>query len=156
MSKIQKEKDRGAWVAQSVKHLTLDFSLGRDLRIMRSSSTSDSGYWVWSLLKNLSLPLPLPNPSPLRPPPYSYAYTLSLKKEKREGQAEPLCSANKCCTLLYLALGWDTEKCTHTLPLKISQLILEMRVMWTMSINILRITVVTECVSTVWAQKQEF
>ena len=29
---------RGAWVAQSVKHLTLDFSSGLDLRVMRLST----------------------------------------------------------------------------------------------------------------------
>jgi len=28
---------RGTWVAQSVKHPTLDFSSGHDLRVMRSS-----------------------------------------------------------------------------------------------------------------------
>ena len=29
--------DMGTWVAQSVKHLTLDFSSGHDVRVMRSS-----------------------------------------------------------------------------------------------------------------------
>ena len=33
---------RGTWVDQSVKHPTLDFSLGHDLRVMRSSPTSGS------------------------------------------------------------------------------------------------------------------
>jgi len=33
---------RGAWVAQSVRHLTLDFGSGHDLRVMRSSPASGS------------------------------------------------------------------------------------------------------------------
>ena len=33
---------RCAWVAQSVKHLTLDFGSGHDLRIVRSSPRSGS------------------------------------------------------------------------------------------------------------------
>ena len=32
----------GTWVAQLVKHLTLDFSLGHDLRVVRSSSKTGS------------------------------------------------------------------------------------------------------------------
>ena len=32
----------GAWVAKSVKHPTLDFGSGHDIRIMRSSPTSGS------------------------------------------------------------------------------------------------------------------
>ena len=34
---------RGAWVAQSVKHLTLGFSSGHDLRVMISGSWSQGG-----------------------------------------------------------------------------------------------------------------
>ena len=33
---------RGAWGAQSIKCLTLDFCSGHDLRVMRSSPTSGS------------------------------------------------------------------------------------------------------------------
>ena len=38
----QKVSFQGAWVAQSVKHLTLDFSSGPDLRVVGSSPASDS------------------------------------------------------------------------------------------------------------------
>ena len=44
---------RGAWVAQSVKHLTLDFGLGHDLRVVGSSHPERGA----SL--RFSLPLPL-------------------------------------------------------------------------------------------------
>ena len=37
-----KEGWRGTWVAQSVKHLTLDFSSGHDLRVVRPSPALDS------------------------------------------------------------------------------------------------------------------
>jgi len=47
--------NQGAWVAQWVKCLTLDFGSGRNLRVVRSSPTSGS-----MLLKTLSLPLPPP------------------------------------------------------------------------------------------------
>ena len=51
------KKKGGAWVAQLVKHLTLDFHSGHDLRVVRSSPC-----WalcsVWNLLVPLSLLLP--------------------------------------------------------------------------------------------------
>ena len=50
---------KGAWVAQSVKRLTLDFGSGRDLRFVSSSPTSGSTLIVRSLLGILSLSLPL-------------------------------------------------------------------------------------------------
>lgn len=34
---MEKNEVEGAWVSQSVKHPTLDFSSGHDLRIVRSS-----------------------------------------------------------------------------------------------------------------------
>ena len=37
-----KTDGRGHWVAQSVKHLTLDFGSGHDLRILGSSGESGS------------------------------------------------------------------------------------------------------------------
>ena len=46
-------------MAQLVKCLTLDFSLGHDFRVMRSSSAWVPP-WVWSLFGILSLLLPLP------------------------------------------------------------------------------------------------
>ena len=42
------QKDRSGWVAQSVKHLTLDLSSGLDFRIVSSSSALAS-CWAWSL-----------------------------------------------------------------------------------------------------------
>ena len=47
-------KSRGTWVAQSVKHLTLDFSSGHDLGVLGSNPASSSAH---SLLEILSLPL---------------------------------------------------------------------------------------------------
>ena len=37
-----KSADRGAWVAQSMKHLVLEFGSGYDPKAMRSSPTLDS------------------------------------------------------------------------------------------------------------------
>ena len=39
---ILKNHFTSAWVAQSVKYLTLDFGLGHDLRVVRSSSALGS------------------------------------------------------------------------------------------------------------------
>ena len=49
----------GAWVAQPVEHLTLDFSSSHDLRVMRSSASppNQSLHLTGSLLKILSLSL---------------------------------------------------------------------------------------------------
>jgi len=61
LKRENKESKRGLWVAQSVKHPTLDFGSGHDLRVVRSSLC-----WtpcsVGSLLEILTLPLPLPLP----------------------------------------------------------------------------------------------
>ena len=48
---IEKWHMLGYLVAQSVKHLTLDFSSGLDLRVLGSSPTLQPET-VWSLLKN--------------------------------------------------------------------------------------------------------
>ena len=45
---------KGAWVVQSLKHLTLGFSSGHDLRVVRLNPTSGS-----MLSKSLFLSLPL-------------------------------------------------------------------------------------------------
>ena len=69
---------RGAWVTQLVKHLTRDFGLGHDLRIVGSSPIFYSvlcGEFA-SRLPPLPLLLPLPLPLPLFPIP---ALVLSLK-----------------------------------------------------------------------------
>jgi len=44
-------------VAQSVEYPTLGFSSGRDLRVVRSGSASDSAFSVESALDSLSLSL---------------------------------------------------------------------------------------------------
>ena len=51
---------RGAWVAQSVKHLILDFSLGHGLKIVRWNPESGSTLSVKSALDSLSPSLSLP------------------------------------------------------------------------------------------------
>ena len=61
---FKNETSRGAWVAQSVELLTLDFSSGYDPRVMGSSSTSGSTLTVEPAFKILSLSL---CPSPLLP-----------------------------------------------------------------------------------------
>ena len=47
-------------MAQSIKHLTLDFGSGHDLKVMRSSPMSGSALGGGGPLENLSFPLPLP------------------------------------------------------------------------------------------------
>ena len=59
----QREKARGTWVAQSVKHLTLGFCSGHDLMVHefkpRIGLCADSAEPAWdSLSPSLSLPLP--------------------------------------------------------------------------------------------------
>ena len=55
---------RGAWVAQSVKHLTVDFGSGHDLKVWFMSSSPASGSilmepaWDW-LSPSFSAPPPL-------------------------------------------------------------------------------------------------
>ena len=55
---IKSANSTSSWVAQSVKHQTLDFGSGHDLRVVRSSPTSGSVLTAWSLLGILSLPPP--------------------------------------------------------------------------------------------------
>ena len=45
---VEKASFQGAWVAQSFKHLTLDFGSGHDLRFVRSSPASGSALGVES------------------------------------------------------------------------------------------------------------
>ena len=66
-------KKGGAWVTQSVKHLTLGFGSGHDLTVFGLSPTSSFALTVWSLLGILSLP-----PSLSAPP--QLALCLSQKK----------------------------------------------------------------------------
>ena len=53
---------RGTWVAQSIKHLTLDFGSGHDFRAVRSNQASSSVLGM-EPLKSPSLPFLLPLPS---------------------------------------------------------------------------------------------
>ena len=50
--------DGGAWVAQWVEHLTLDFASGHDPRVMGSSPVSGSAWSMERACDSLSLPLP--------------------------------------------------------------------------------------------------
>ena len=50
----------GAWVAQSVKHPSLDFGSGHDLRVHEFEPMLGSVLTAWSLLGILSLPLSAP------------------------------------------------------------------------------------------------
>ena len=60
----------GTWVAESVKHPTLDFSSENDLTVMRSNSMSDSSLGVAPAWDSLS-----PSSSA---PPFSLSLSLSL------------------------------------------------------------------------------
>ena len=60
----QKKIWRGAWVAHLVKHLTLSFGLGHDLRVELSSAFSMEFAWD--------------SPSPIPPPAYVCSLSLSL------------------------------------------------------------------------------
>ena len=66
----------GAWVAQMVGHLTLDFSSGHDLMVLGSSPMWGSVLTVWSLLGILSPFLSLFAPHPL--PMHTQVPSLSL------------------------------------------------------------------------------
>ena len=60
-STFKNKKMRGAWVAQSVEHLTLDFGSGHDLRVVRSSPLSGSMLGVesaWDSLFSFSFATP--------------------------------------------------------------------------------------------------
>ena len=60
---LKQPKQGGAWVAQLVKHLTLDFGSGHDLRVMRSA-LSWAPRSVQNLFAILCLSLcPPPTPS---------------------------------------------------------------------------------------------
>jgi len=63
-------------VAQSVEHLTLDFSSGRDLWVVRWNPALGCTLSVEPTWDSLSLSLPLP----LRLPPFTL--NVSLKKKK--------------------------------------------------------------------------
>ena len=71
--RIRKRIFRGAWVAQSVKHPTLDFYLGNDLRALRLSPVLGSTLGMKPAYDSLLFLLPLH----LSPPP-SHAHRLSL------------------------------------------------------------------------------
>lgn len=68
--------ERGACVAQLAEHPTLDFTLSRDLKIMRLSPTRGLALSTESTGDSIPLPLPLPRPVHAPHPP------LSLKKNK--------------------------------------------------------------------------
>ena len=73
---LKEWKVRGAWVAQPVKHPTLDFSSGHGLTVVSSSPASDSALTARSPVGILSLRLP-----------HSCSLMLSLKKiNKNEKQ----------------------------------------------------------------------
>ena len=55
-------KSWDAWVAQSVKCLTLDFGSGPDLMVPEIILVYGSALMVWSLLEIFSLSLILPTP----------------------------------------------------------------------------------------------
>ena len=68
---------RGAWVAQSAKHLTLYFGSVMISQFMGLSPLSDSVLKAWSLLGILSLLLSLSFPS-------LYSFSLKLNKLKNK------------------------------------------------------------------------
>ena len=75
---------QGLWVAQSVKHLTLDFSSGHDLRVLRLSSRSDSAQWG-VCLGFFSLSLSLCSASPL---------ILFLSQKTKQNKKQPKVQEN--------------------------------------------------------------
>ena len=50
MYTVRSTKLRGAWVAQSVKHPTLDFCSGRDLVVPKIELCADSAEPAWDAL----------------------------------------------------------------------------------------------------------
>ena len=60
------KSSRGAWVAQSIKQPTLDFTSGYDLGVVRWIPKLDSHAKQGNLLEILSPPPPLSTPSPLK------------------------------------------------------------------------------------------
>ena len=71
----------GMWVAQLVKHLTLDFSLGHDLPVHAFEPCT--GLCAENVEAALSLPLSLSAPTLLTP-----SLSLSLSKLKKERERE--------------------------------------------------------------------
>lgn len=72
-----KTSQRGAWVAQLlVKLLTLDFSSGHNLRIVRLALC-----WAWRLLKILSLSVPPSSFSPKQTKPASQKVYILLQTD---------------------------------------------------------------------------
>ena len=79
-----------SWL-KGFKHLTLDFSSGHDLRVMRFSPESDT---EWSLHETVSLLLPLP-PNPCS---HTCLLSLSLKTTKKTTLISlPFPSISFCC-----------------------------------------------------------
>ena len=72
---IERIQCRGAWEAQSVNHLILDFGSGHDLTVIQLSPSARR------LLKILSLPL---CPSSTHVHTCAHAHSLSLSKTKTE------------------------------------------------------------------------
>jgi len=75
----------GAWVAQLVKHPTLDFSSVHDLRVVRSSPVSSSMRHMESAWDSLSpSPLCLPPPTPsFMPRVLCLSKKSEIKKERK-------------------------------------------------------------------------
>ena len=72
---------RGSWIAQSVEPLTLNFSSGHNLRVVRLSPLLGSTLSGDSAWDSLSLPLPLPRPA-LSASAHTHTLSLSLKKKR--------------------------------------------------------------------------
>ena len=83
-------------MAQSVKHLALDFRSGHDLRVVRLSPGSGSALGV-ELLESPSTPLPL----------LSLFHSLSQNKTKQ--------NKNPTQSLIKIAVKWLVTKGTHML-----------------------------------------
>ena len=78
-----KEQHRGAWVAQSVKHPTLDLSSRRDLEVRGIEPCLVSALIVQNLLGVHSLPFSLPLPNRV------LSLSLSLDNIGAQGPSEP-------------------------------------------------------------------
>ena len=82
-------------MAQSVKHLTLGFSSGHDLRVMRLSPVSSSVLGMESAWDSLSLP-------PSAPPPHSYFLAFLKKKKKTDIKNKFMSSTVLLCVSSHL------------------------------------------------------
>lgn len=80
---------RGTWVAQSIRHLTLNFGLGHDLRDVRLDPHTGL-HTGCGLCLRFSLPLPLqpPSCSPIRA---LFLLKNTKKKERAAGTKQMLC-----------------------------------------------------------------